>query len=351
MISGIVALVLGGLGLCVIIYFKFQDEPTKEARIFRVVDEYDNGRIKKTSNKITPEKRSPVVINQSFYWFPDIIPHEYIVFDLETTGLDYSNDYIAQIGALKIVNDEIIDSMSCYIKIPIKMPVAAFKVNGITNNMLDKEGISEYDAVKALKEFAKNMPMFAYNARFDGSFYAAACQRSGLGFNNDIFCILFLARDEWRELSSHKLAVLAKVFGIAMHQNHDALDDSRLAFEVMKLGIAGRRAERLRLIQESGQIPFNKEFGGIEFSSKLFTFLGCNDKTAKLAEKLGAQIKANTTLKTHALVIGSGVDAAWKYTNHKNNIEKAILYRDDRKKPLLIISERMFIHAAMQHIK
>jgi len=348
MISGIVMLVLGGVGLCVIIYFKFQDEPTKEARIFRVVDEYDNGTGSVKRSAIKPKA---IYADRSFSTFPKNPPDKYIVFDLETTGLDCHDDYIVQIGALRVVNDEIIDSMSCYVTIPIRMPYSAFKIHGIDNAKLEKEGIEEKSALERLKKFSGNLPMLAYNAEFDGSFYTQACRKHDIEISNDIFCIMYLARLKWPGLPSYKLIALAKFFGIAKRQEHDALKDAKMALDVLKIAIAKRRKKQLEDIAESGEIPFDKHILKTDITNELATFLGCNEKTLGLAERLGVKIKKNTTLQTRFLVVGSGVGAAWKYTKHKNNIEKAISYRDERKKPLLIISERMFIHAAMQHIK
>lgn len=94
-----------------------------------------------------------------------------IFYDTETTGLDKQKDRIIQFSALKcsLPNFDIMDTIDLYIRCPFSVPDAASDVNNITDDMLDKLGIDEYDAFLKIKAFLSDADILSgFNIeRFD----------------------------------------------------------------------------------------------------------------------------------------------------------------------------------------
>jgi DNA polymerase-3 subunit alpha (Gram-positive type) len=94
---------------------------------------------------------------------------EYVVFDLETTGLEPALNEIIEIGAVKLKDMKIVSKFHRLVK--PKKPVSQFTTNltGITNEMLEKENPIEVVLPEFLS-FIENTILVAHNAEFDYRF-------------------------------------------------------------------------------------------------------------------------------------------------------------------------------------
>ncbi len=279
----------------------------------------------------------------------ELIP-EFVIADVETTGFDPGCDYIAQIGAIRVRNGVVVDQYSRYIRIPISMPVAAGRVNGITDLLLSRQGVGEREAIAGFTEFAGALPVVAYNADFDYSFIATSCRVLGLSLPNDFYCALRLAREVW-DFPSYKLIDVVRCLGISDKQDHEALSDCFLTFEVLKSAHALYQVKRDKELEReaelavlSGPLPFDEPMPIIVFNRAVFTFIGCESSASLSAiAGLGALSSKNVTLKTSYLVLGAGAEGAWRYGPYIKQIDKAVAYRDERGLALSIVSERHFL--------
>ena len=61
---------------------------------------------------------------------------EYVLFDIETTGLSPVYDEIIELSAVKVKDGNIIDTFDTLIRPDRKIPRSATAVNGITNDMV-----------------------------------------------------------------------------------------------------------------------------------------------------------------------------------------------------------------------
>jgi len=115
-------------------------------------------------------------------------PDEFIVYDSETTGLLHEGGKLVELGAVRywLKDGEIkeLARFQCYINEPgRRVHGHAFKVNGITAEVLESEGISEAEAVTALWEFGEGCVLWvSYNGlAFDNKLINPALSRVGLG--------------------------------------------------------------------------------------------------------------------------------------------------------------------------
>ena len=93
--------------------------------------------------------------------------NEYVIFDLETTGLYPDSDAIIEISALKVEDGEIIDEFSTLVNPCIHIPFDASSVNGIVDDMV-KDAPKIEEALKDFIAFVGNNVLMGHNIkRFD----------------------------------------------------------------------------------------------------------------------------------------------------------------------------------------
>ncbi|NLM44655.1 MAG: PolC-type DNA polymerase III [Clostridiales bacterium] len=166
---------------------------------------------------------APIVYNEIDYSFDN----EYVVFDIETTGLNNVNDRITEIGAVLIKNKKIVSTFSSLINPGIPIPEKIQKLTGITNEMVSSAPYIEEILPKFLN-FVGDRPLVAHNAMFDVGFIKYKASLLGLSVNNPILDTLQLSRN-LLSINKHKLNNLCEYFNIKLENHHRASDDARAA--------------------------------------------------------------------------------------------------------------------------
>ena len=149
----------------------------------------------------------------------------FVVVDIETTGLCFDADEIIEIGAVKILNNEIIDKFSSLVKPKRLVPTNIINLTGITNEML-KSAPSIEQILPSFMEFLNDGIFVAHNAEFDSGFIRREASKHGFSFDNKILDTLALARIVFYKLKNHRLNTLAKELNIKMGSHHRAVDDA-----------------------------------------------------------------------------------------------------------------------------
>ena len=163
---------------------------------------------------------------------------EFVVFDIETTGLSPAKEKITEIGAVKIKDGKICDSFNELVNPEREIPYKIRELTGITDDMVcDKPTISEI--LPKFYEFIGNAVLVAHNANFDTSFIKEAAQQNGMEFNFTFLDTLSLARTLVKDIKNHKLDTLTKHFKIKLENHHRACDDAlatgQVFIELLKL--------------------------------------------------------------------------------------------------------------------
>ena len=162
---------------------------------------------------------------------------EYVVFDIETTGLDTLNDRIVEIGALRIKDDEVVGEFNKLINPGIAIPFEVTNINGITNEMVADQ---DYPGV-VLSQFNKFIEgvdfLIGHNAiRFDYPFLQSEFKRNFVRSNDYLVKdTVRIARIKLRrELRSYTLKNLTQYYGIINREAHRALSDVYATYELYK---------------------------------------------------------------------------------------------------------------------
>jgi len=151
---------------------------------------------------------------------------DYVVFDVETTGLSPINDEIIELSALKVKKGEVVDTFSTLVNPARSIPYAASKVNGITNRMVaDAPLIGE--VISEFVSFIELDVLVGHNIHtFDMKFInKAAVDVFGLMINNDYVDTLQMSRMCLPNLSNYKLVDISAYFNISSEGAHRALND------------------------------------------------------------------------------------------------------------------------------
>ncbi|MCD8036472.1 MAG: PolC-type DNA polymerase III [Clostridiales bacterium] len=169
-----------------------------------------------------------VVINGKGQDFDD----EYVVFDIETTGLNKEKCKIIEIGAVKIKNRKIIDRYSTFIDPGEKLTQEITELTNITDKMLT--GQRKIDVVlPEFLEFVGDAVLVAHNASFDTGFIRIKADELGItGVHNTILDTLELSRTLLKDLKKHKLDIVAKRLGVSLEGHHRTVNDAEATAEI-----------------------------------------------------------------------------------------------------------------------
>lgn len=157
----------------------------------------------------------------------------YVVVDVETTGLDYDKDRIVEVALLKVRESEIVEQFQCFIKSGVVFQVDPERLTGITNDIIEKQGISEEAAFKKISEFVGNDLVIGYDVQFHVNFIQKLAKR----VKKDIVIkktrdILHMARRELDDLENYRLETVAEYFSLNAGNVHRALINCILAHRI-----------------------------------------------------------------------------------------------------------------------
>ena len=179
----------------------------------------------------------------------DFEKDEFVVFDLETTGLSPLSCKITEIGAVKIKGDKVIDVFNTFVDPECHIPENITELTGITDEMV-QGAPSQEEAVRAFLEFAGDRLLIAHNASFDTSFIRAACDQFKIPFENAYLDTVALSRHVNPELKKHKLNILAEYFELGDFNHHRACDDAEVLARIFFKMVEKLRQEGIGTLSE-----------------------------------------------------------------------------------------------------
>lgn len=198
-------------------------------------------RVERSQEREAKESEVKIDVQESLRVFSG----DFVIADLETTGLRPDSDAIIELGAIKIRNGFAeYERFSTLVFSDSEIPNEITQLTGITDSKLGKDVAKLSQAIHDFQNFVGELPVFFHNAAFDRSFLQSAFKKIGLNFDMRIFDTLGLFRNTWPELPNHKLQGLCRRFSIQCGDKHRALSDCDALVQLIKLAVEKNEANK-----------------------------------------------------------------------------------------------------------
>lgn len=241
--------------MCAIAYLLDKDKQLKYER--KLAEDFKNEISRITKLQLEwAEKNPELVISQNgcneqirdgYEYVPtDYLPDEFIVLDLETTGLEADVDEIIEIAAIRYVKGHREHkTLESLIKPNQKISKFITKLTGITQEQLNTEGRELADFLPELRNFIGDLRIVTYNSKFDMAFLNKAYRKIGHDkLTNPVSCALKMMRKAYPDLDSYKLVDIAERGGFNNGKAHRALSDAQKA--CIAYAIAVNKLKKIR---------------------------------------------------------------------------------------------------------
>lgn len=153
----------------------------------------------------------------------------YCVLDLETTGIFVNSADIIEISAIKVRNNQVIDSFSTLINPGYHIPDAATAVNHITDEMVQNAPTIQAVVEEFLNFVGDDVVIGYNNAGFDMNIiYDKVLDITGKPFSNDYIDVMHAVRRSPLKIENAKLETVSKYYQLDTAGEHRALKDCYL---------------------------------------------------------------------------------------------------------------------------
>ncbi|WP_027129463.1 PolC-type DNA polymerase III [Fusobacterium perfoetens] len=301
--------------------FPFAFKQTKKDENFKVILGCEMYMVDDTKQMINNPKDIPIE-NENF-----------VVFDLETTGLNSHEHEIIEIGAIKMEGTRIVDKFSKFVKPKRAVPEKIKNLTNITEGMLESAEPIEV-VLPEFMEFVGNSTMVAHNAKFDMSFIRRDCKKIlNIDYDPSVIDTLQMARDIFPDLKGYGLGHLTKKLGVALESHHRAVDDSQATAGMFKIFLEKYYEKGVKKVSEiNGTFPINiqkQDTINIIVLAKNLVGLKNIYKLVSFAHKDNFGNKKPRVKKSEILAHRDGIFVGACNTVHfMNNGELAINYLD-----------------------
>jgi CRISPR-associated protein Cas2 len=158
---------------------------------------------------------------------------DYVVLDIETTGLSHLSDEIIEVGALRVSGGEPIEEYHSLVQCKNKIPEAVKNLTGITDDDLMREGHELHSVLQELNKFLADSILVCHNAAFDLKFIQAACKKENIPVpRNKCVDTLILAKRKLKDIRDYKLGTIAEKLSVDANGAHRALRDCYITYGI-----------------------------------------------------------------------------------------------------------------------
>lgn len=289
------------------------------------------------------------------------IPDQYVVFDIETTGFNRSNDKIIEIAAILYCNGEKVDTFHSFVNPCCEIPDGITSLTGITQANVDNAPTIE-EIKDGFLSFIGQFPLIGHNAKsFDTPFLSAQMQ---VPIDNAVIDTLAMARQAFPGLPRYKLEYLDSVLKLGSAGAHRALHDVETTnallwacyepekYDHIVKGISllkeTRRDKQHKRVDIKSIVPSDRCSAlNSPLCGKTIVFTGelsiPRNDAMQMAVNAGAILKSGVSQKLDYLVVGTQDIAIVGMDGMSSKELKAKELNKTRKAHIIILSEEEFM--------
>lgn len=270
----------------------------------------------------------------------------YTVIDIETTGLDPKINKIIELAALKVQDNQVIDTFSCLINPEVEIDNFITKLTGISQDMVKDAPVLD-DVLQKFLDFIGEDVIIGHNVNFDINFiYDNSMLLLNKAVENNYIDTLRISRLN-NNVENHKLQTMANYYNIDYTNAHRALKDCYITKELyscLKNEISKTNEQRNKIV-DNFVIPKENPF----FNKKIVIKGVIKNYGYEFIEKIALKCKASRVgnifyNNTDILILSNGMYK--KYSTLPNNQVGAVILKarelvKDGK--LTVLSEQDFL--------
>ena len=155
-----------------------------------------------------------------------LLNNTFVVYDLETTGINTEVCKIIDIGAFKIVEGKIVEKFCTFVNPECEIPIEASKVNRITNILVENSPTIEM-ALPDFYKFCEGSIIVGYNnIGFDDHFIDREGRKQLYNFDNARDDVFNIAKSKIFGLKNYKLSTVCQAMDVPLIDAHRAASDA-----------------------------------------------------------------------------------------------------------------------------
>ena len=161
----------------------------------------------------------------------DEMINSYVALDLETTGIGARHEKITEIGMVKVIDGEAVDTYHTMVNPHREIPERIVELTGITDDMVkDAPGIDEI--LDEVLNFTEDLPLLGHQIIFDYGFLVQAAVNQKRKFEKYGVDTLKLCRYLMPGAEKKNLGAACAYFGVHQDTAHRALSDAYAAHDL-----------------------------------------------------------------------------------------------------------------------
>ena len=181
----------------------------------------------------------------------------FVVFDVETTGLNPAQEQLTEIGAVLVENGQVTGRFGTFVNPGKPIPPRVVELTGITDSMV-ADAPTPVEAIKQFAEFAGDRILVAHNGhRFDMLYMRKTAQEAGFELENAYIDTLPMAQALYPGLHNYKLDTVNKYLEIEPFNHHRAVDDAAALARIFCRMLADMKEKGISDVRQ-----INTELGG-----------------------------------------------------------------------------------------